>query len=131
MTDTPLYTTNPLKDMQAEVKAVNVANGWFEGDRTVVEGQMLMVTEVAEAVEAYRKWGLRDMTGLVNLDKAVEDPETGDTVFKPEGVGSEYADQFIRLLDACERDGIDLFFEYGRKLQHNCLRGYRHGGKLL
>lgn len=120
-----------LEQMQEEVHEVNVANGWFDDERSVTEGAMLMVTEVAEAVEAFRSWGLEDMTGKVSLDKALIDPRTGETVFKPEGVGSEYADEFIRLLDQCQRDGVDLRAEYHRKIAYNRLRGYRHGNKAI
>lgn len=120
-----------LPAMQAEVLAVNEANGWFDAERSVVEGNMLMVTEVAEETEAFRSWGLEDMTGKVSLDKALYDPETDEMVCKPEGVGSEQADQLIRLLDQAQRTGVDLVAEYRRKLRFNRLRGDRHGGKRL
>lgn len=125
---TPVQT---LEEMQAEVYEVNVANGWFDENRSVLEGGMLMVTEVAEAAEAYRAWGLDDMTGLVSQDKALTDPVTGKVHPKPEGVGSEYADELIRLLDQCERDDVDLRAEYVRKIAYNRLRGYKHGGKKI
>lgn len=52
-------------------------------------------------------------------------------LYKPEGVGSEAADVLIRLLDTCERTGIDLESEFERKTKYNATRGHRHGGKRL
>lgn len=115
-----------LVAMQAEIHEINVANGWFEDNRTTVEGHMLLVTEVAEATEAYRRWKTEDQTDPDWQSLA----ERGHFV-KPEGLGSEYADILIRLLDQCERDGIDLQFEVDRKLAFNRTRGHRHGGKHL
>jgi NTP pyrophosphatase (non-canonical NTP hydrolase) len=109
-----------LEEMADEIEQVNRANGWFDEDRSVVEGHMLLVTEVVEATEAFRKWGLSDATRYAK-----------PAPVKPEGVGSEYADIFIRLLDQCKRDGIDLRAEYERKIAYNRTRGYRHGGKVL
>lgn len=108
-------------DWQKRIHKINEANGWFDSDRTVVEGHMLIVSEVSEATEAYRKWGLADATT----------ESDGTVTVKPEGVGSEYADILIRLLDQCERDGVDLVTEVERKLTYNQQRGYRHGGKRL
>lgn len=109
-----------LPALQAEIHEINVANGWFDDDRSTVEGHMLIVSEVAEATEAYRRWKLEDQT-----------PFQRDEPTKPEGVGSEYADILIRLLDQCERDDIDLDFEVERKLAFNRTRGYRHGNRHL
>lgn len=116
---------NILGRMQKEVYEVNFANGWFDTQATVLERHMLIVTEVAEATEAWRKWGLADATA-----ERVPDNWGGGPI-KPEGVGSEYADILIRLLDACQSDEIDLAYEYTRKLAYNRTRGYRHGGKKL
>jgi NTP pyrophosphatase (non-canonical NTP hydrolase) len=64
--------------------------------------------------EAWRRWGAEDAT------------EPGG---KPEGIGSEFADVFIRLIDYCSRFGVSLEAEYERKMAYNWTRSYRQGGK--
>ena len=119
--------------MQAEILEVNTAVGWAgpgSPDKTFGDCMMLLVTEVAEAMEAYRVWGTDDATEKgemveVSLGTRKLVPS------KPEGVGSEFADVFIRLLDDCARYGVDLEAEYERKIAYNRTREFRHGGKLL
>lgn len=120
--------------MQAEIREVNVANGWYEdAERPFGDDIALLHSEVSEMYEAYRQWGTADVTEQGPSEMRV-DPD-GTTRFdapkKPEGVGSEAADVLIRLLDTCDRHDIDLSAEYDRKLAHNRTRGYRHGGKAV
>ena len=63
---------------------------------------MLVVTELAEAMEAYRK----------------ED----DANFK-----EEIADTFIRLFDMCGGFKINIEEEISRKCSKNKTRSYKHG----
>lgn len=108
-----------LEDMMHEVYAVNVEKGWRGADVKEVsfgEAMALLHSEVSEALEAYRTHGVEDFTR-----------EDG----KPEGVGSEFADVLIRLLDDCHMFGIDLQAEYERKIAFNRTRAYRHGNKAL
>lgn len=107
-----------LSEAQERVRRINEANGWFESDRTVGDDVALIHSEASEMLEAYRDGGLGDQTAST--------PGA-----KPEGFGSEAADVLVRLLDTCERRGIDLGFEVERKLAYNATRGHRHGGKLL
>lgn len=110
-----------LREMQTEIKNLNTQKGWYDKPVPFLQAMMLLVTEVAEAAEAWRQWGLEDRTAQCRC------PDPAHT--KPEGVGSEFADIFIRLLDDCERWGIDLDFEYERKMAFNETRSFRHGGK--
>lgn len=113
-----------ISDHMEEIFEVNKANGWFDTERTFGDDIALLHSEVSEMFEAYRDWGMKDMT-------FTKDKHTNGNPGKPEGVGSEAADIYIRLLDTCRRYGIDLDFEYERKIKHNAGRGYHHGGKLL
>ncbi len=121
-------TTEPksLAEMTAEVVANNKAKGWHDSPPSLPECMMMLVTEAAEAVEAWRRWGTEDRTD------ALAD-SYGDELFnrKPEGLGSELADIFIRLLDDCYLFGVDLEAEFDRKMAYNRSRPFRHGGKRI
>ena len=148
----------PLAQMQQQVREVNEANGWFDSDRTFGEDIALLHSEASEMLEAYRENGMseppREVRGgeeaycswpgevqymaEVITEAPGERFDKGDEVLlaqygvvKPEGVGSEAADVLIRLLDTCERYGIDLDHEFERKIAFNATRGHRHGGKRL
>jgi NTP pyrophosphatase (non-canonical NTP hydrolase) len=118
-----------LASMQAEVREVNEANGWYEEERTVGEDIALLHSEVSEMLEAYRDHGLADATDHTIYGS--HDALTPNRLAKPEGFGSECADVLIRLLDTCDRRGIDLVAEFERKVAFNRTRGYKHGGKRL
>lgn len=102
-----------IKEFQKEVHALARSKGWYDTDRSPLELQMLIVSEIAEATEAVRK-------GVM-----VEYGENG----KPEGEASEMADALIRILDYCEYRGIDLEDMILKKHEFNKTRSYRHGGK--
>lgn len=72
-----------LLDMQATVREVNEANGWWDIDRPFSADIALLHSEVSELFEAMLK---NDM----------------------ENVAEEFADIFIRLLDTSERYMFDL-----------------------
>jgi NTP pyrophosphatase (non-canonical NTP hydrolase) len=109
-----------IAEMQAEVRAVNEEKGWWDEPVTFERAIANLHGEVSEAWEAWRKWGTDDATVPMFPD---------DKLVKPEGVGSEFADILIRLLDDCERFGVDLVAEYERKLAYNRTRAHRHGNK--
>lgn len=119
-----------IEEMQAEVHENNVAHGWFEEDRSVGDDVALLHTEVSEMFEAYRRWGMDDPTPKIQQTMENVSLEGEAKTVKPEGFGSEAADVFIRLLDTCERCGVDLRAEYERKMAYNRTRPYKHGKRL-
>lgn len=140
-----------LATMQAEVVEFCVAKGWSgpgAPEKTFGDCMALLTSEVSEALEAFRVWGLKpmvrfkfdprqafgkptlDVTGM-DCSRVSEDDGGYNADVKPEGVASEFADVFIRLLDDCDRFGIDLEAEYERKMRYNRTRSFRHGGKAL
>ena len=106
-TTAPGPTAETLDAWRKEVRQVNEANGWFESDRSLDDGIALLHTEVAEAVEAYRQWGLEDATYSM-CGEPHGHAQTEHHLCKPEGVGSELADVLIRLLDETDRQDLPL-----------------------
>ncbi len=76
--------------------------GFWDKERNIGEALMLIVTELAEAMEAHR----------------VQDEEN----FK-----EELADTFIRLFDLCGGLKIDIQTEIEKKAEKNKERPYKHG----
>lgn len=76
--------------------------GFWDEERNIGEALMLIVTELAEAMEAHRK--------------------QDDANFK-----EELADTFIRLLDLCGGLSIDIESEIEAKTKVNKNRPYKHG----
>lgn len=119
------HRSKTLDGMMHDVRVVNTEKGWREGTNTFGDYIALLHSELSEALEAYRDYGLSDATEVPGA------PWPLSAEPKPEGVGSEFADLFIRLLDACDVYEIDLEFEYRRKLAYNKTRPYQHGGRTL
>lgn len=132
---TPYYiVTDVLEHCGGIVHKCNEENGWFDRDRTFGEDVALLHSEVSEMLEAYREGGSDPLADQTVFEEEVGYDSEGTlrrTPAKPEGVGSEVADVFIRLLDVCWRYNINLAYEFDRKMEYNTSRGFRHGGKNL
>jgi NTP pyrophosphatase (non-canonical NTP hydrolase) len=89
-------TGKTLAAMTAEVQEWGRADGWYDSPVSFGEAMAYLHSEVSEAFEAWRQWGLKAPVPVVAIGG------------KPEGVGSEFADILIRLLDTCIRFGVDL-----------------------
>ena len=96
------FQDKTLKELTEICHQTAVEKGFWETERNIGEALMLIVTELAEAMEAHR----------------VQDEEN----FR-----EEIADSFIRLLDLCGGLGIDIEEEISRKSQKNKKRPYKHG----
>ena len=91
-----------LNELSQICHAIAVSKGFWDGERNLGEALMLIVTELAEAMEAHRQ-------------------------SHPENFREEIADTFIRLLDLCGGLGIDIEQEIERKSLKNRTRPYKHG----
>lgn len=91
-----------LNELSAICNSIAREKGFWDKERNIGEALMLMVTELAEAMEAHRK----------------QDDEN----FR-----EELADTFIRLFDLCGGLNIDIEAEIDKKCQKNKTRPYKHG----
>lgn len=129
-----------LIGMGKEVREWCERKGWRKpGDRNLPDAFgrtfgdecALLHSEVSEALEAFRDHGVEDATVHHRPEEERCSMDGTCTRHKPEGVASELADLFIRLLDTCEHLDIDLYAEYERKMAYNETRTHRHGGRNL
>ena len=91
-----------LNELAQYCHSIAVEKGFWEKERNIGEALMLIVTELAEAMEAHR--------------------HQDDENFK-----EELADAFIRLLDLCGGLKIDIEDEILKKSLKNKNRPYKHG----
>lgn len=105
-----------LNDLVKETYENAKAKGWHDSERSALEIHALIISEVAEAIEAVRS-GAQDYYV--------------DAKGKPEGESVELADALIRICDYFGAKGWDLEQVVRDKLAYNKTRGYRHGGKVL
>jgi len=99
--------------LQEKVHRIAVEHGWWDNERSVGEALMLIVTELSEAMEAYRE-GNPESDKIPGYSKLEE----------------ELADAIIRILDFAGGNGFDIEEAIAAKMPYNETRPYRHGGKL-
>ncbi len=97
-----MNTKLTINEWSAYCHSIAKEKGFWDKERNVGEALMLVVTELAEAMEGYR--------------------HQDDANFK-----EELADTFIRLFDLCGGMGIDIEAEIAKKTEKNKARPYKHG----
>ena len=104
-----------IRQWQERVHELAKSKGWYEPGkpRQIPEVLMLMVSELAEALEEYRNGK----------------PHEYENDGKREGFAVELADCVIRIFDTAQYHGIDLGAVMERKHKYNKTREYRHGRK--
>lgn len=108
-------TPGPLTSLAAEIRAVNIANGWeviyeedWYGSAHKIPAILALITsEMSEALEAFRN------------DAPLA------------AFGEELADTIIRVLDCAAGLGLNMDAAVRAKIEKNKTRGYRHGGKRV
>lgn len=109
---------------QAHANAVD--KGFYESERELPELLMLVVSELAEAMEADRNsfWYEGDIEQVLEHFNAFDfNDEVKDCV------QDELADAFIRLFDLCGRFHIDIDSHIKAKMLYNKTRPPKHDKK--
>lgn len=101
-TETVTIKGKSLNELSQICHSIAREKGFWDNERNIGEALMLIVTELGEAMEAYR----------------IEDQEN----FR-----EEIADTFIRLFDLCGGFGLDMEEEIEKKSNKNKKRPYKHG----
>lgn len=130
-----------LTTLAKDIFEANAAKGFWDNPRPLTEATMLIVTELAEAVEEDRAgnaglWynDLENGEDVIVGDAWV-DPAShlayresgGQAPLKPEGIDIELIDSLIRLLDLLGSRGADVDELLRQKLAFNQTRAPRHG----
>ena len=102
-----------VAQLQETIHRTAVEHGWWVQERPIGEVLMLAVTELAEAMEAYRD-------GNPSSEKI-------DGYTKVE---EELVDTIIRILDLAGGMEFDIEGALRAKMAYNETRPYRHGNKL-
>lgn len=122
-----------LNEWAKEIHENAVAHGWWEEERQLPEVLMLIVSELAEALEEARAGD--KMNGRISCmhyysgEGYVSSTPT-NCCKKPEGIVVEVADALIRILDWCGHEGIDIEGIVREKHEYNKTRPYKHGKKF-
>jgi NTP pyrophosphatase (non-canonical NTP hydrolase) len=120
------YGGMTIADLIRESHATAVEKGWWEKDRSFGEGIALMHSELSEALEDWRRWGMDPSKFIIG---PCFDEPAGDSAVVA-GLAVELADVLIRIGDWCGRHGIPLEQALRAKMAYNKTRPHRHGGKL-
>ena len=122
-----------LNELAKEIHENAVAHGFWDEDRPLPEVLMLIVSELAEALEEARAGDkMNGRISCMHYYSGEEYISNGPTncCKKPEGIVVEVADALIRILDWCVHEGIDIEGIVREKHEYNKTRPYKHGKKF-
>lgn len=107
--------------MQRAHETAKSKGWWDEPVRTFGDQIALMHSELSEALEEFRVFGI-EPTRMFGYES---------TTGKPVGIAAEFADVLIRIFDTCAYYKIPLREALEVKMRYNETRPHKHGGKLL
>lgn len=120
-----------IKEISKEIYQNNKAKGFWDEKRNVGEMLMLVVSELAEALEADRKGGKFNLTPMgqeiLIQEEDNEDFKSQFVLHVKDSFEDELADAVIRLFDMSAGLGIDLEWHIAAKMRYNKLRPHKHG----
>lgn len=119
-----------INDTAKAIHSINVEKGFWENPRNKGELLMLVVSELAEALEADRKnrYSINNPKDIAALANDVDFNDAFSKLVK-DTFEDEIADAVIRLFDMSAGLGIDLESHIEAKLRYNANRPKMHGKK--
>lgn len=126
-------TINMMNELRDKIFQNAKSKGFWDNERNMGEALMLIVTELAEALEVHRASGqLKEFTEgqKLSLEKMNDEefPETFSIMVK-DSFNDEMADVLIRVLDLCGGYNIDIDWHVKMKMRYNATRERLHGKK--
>lgn len=97
-----------LNNLRDEAYSVAKANGWHEEEHSDSHWLMLVITEIAEAVQADRKDLHADVEAFEKYEETLDLKENFERQIK-NTVEDELADVVIRCLDLCGVKGLNAY----------------------
>jgi len=127
-------TTENLTEFSKDIHQGNVKRGFYDDPKEIGTVLMLIVTELAEAMESYRggnRLGSERLSSM-NWDSALDQEFSREDINQFKAVvkdtfEDEIADTIIRLFDLCGWLNIDIHKHIMLKLKYNSTRPYKHG----
>lgn len=127
-----------LNEWARDIHTNAVEHGFWEPKMEFNTALMLIVGEIAEAMEEHRAgrpmvWHQCAWYGEPCNEDSVCDHLVGDgcdvgyRLEKPEGIAVEMADALIRILDWFGSEGLDVEAIVKEKHEYNKTRPYKHG----
>jgi len=124
------YKVEGLNDLSKQFHEFQVNAGFT--DSNITQRLMLVVSEVAEAFEAFRKDRFarieeyeKHYAKHINTDQK----KMGFETHIKDSFEDEIADSIIRLLAMCAENNIDIEKHIKLKMEYNEQRGFKYGGK--
>lgn len=120
-----------INQLSKEINDNARSKGFWDKERNTGEMLMLIVSEIAEALEADRKDKYASLAGRFKAGTEDYLQESNDW-FKwsiKDTFEDELADATIRIFDLAYSKGIDLQWHIERKMKFNADRPHMHGKK--
>ena len=122
-----------MNDLRDAIHTNAKNKGFWDKERNIAESLMLVVTELAEAVEVHRAGKTKtDLTPEIKESlQSMNDEEYAEhfVLLIKDTFEDEMADSIIRILDLCGGLNIDIDFHIQSKMKYNATRERLHGKK--
>jgi hypothetical protein len=117
-----------FREIQGLAHSVNVQNGWWK-KRNIIETILAGHQIDNRPSLVIELLGLADSENAEGMEAARKhDPSTWCDTKTPHTLARECAGSVVRLMDLCEKLGINLGEAVIEEIKHNQGRGFMHGG---